>query len=293
VNGYRIADGCCCAGLGADGYASVFGASAIIGFDIDDQPHYPYRFVKADVMALLEWDTYYGIVNGYDALHMSFPCQAHTTAGRLRDAQGGKSRFPDLLTPGLDLLRKHWSHKPWIVENVDDNRGEVRKIMAPREGEHLIMLCGSMFGLEVQRHRLFLANFPLRQPAATGKGAYAAQGCRHDTFPVDPDSGKPRPWGVYHVKGDAVPDGGRTARDEEHGRHVMGSRRLLPWDSLKEGFPPAYTAWVGADLLVELRRREAASTCQPPTATTGAPAAATSPPTGTTAANDAAVRRER
>jgi hypothetical protein len=103
-----------------------------------------------------------------------------------------------------------------------------------------------MFGLEVQRHRLFLANFPLRQPQ-----------CDHSRFPLDPVTGKPRPWGVYHVKGDAIPAGGRTARDEEHGRHVMGSRRLLPWDKLKEGFPPAYTAHVGADLLVHLARTSA------------------------------------
>jgi hypothetical protein len=36
----------------------------------------------------------------------------------------------------------------------------------------------------------------------------------------------------------------------------MGVSRPIPWDSLKEGFPPAYTSWVAADLLVELRRRE-------------------------------------
>lgn len=247
----RLADLCCCGGLAADGYAAVLGARAIRGYDIAPQPDYPYEFVQADVMEVLAGDT----LEDFDGLHTSFPCQELTTAGRLRDAQGGTSRFPDLLTPGLELLRARWGHKAWIAENVEDNRGEARRIMTPREGESLIVLCGSMFGLQVQRHRLFLANFPLRTPdPVDGPGKYRGQGCDHSTFPLDPVSGKPRPWGVWHVAGDEVPSGGRTAVDAEHGRDVMGSRRLLPWDTLKEGFPPAYTSWVAADLVAAVTR---------------------------------------
>lgn len=260
-----VADICCCGGLGADGYAAVFGARALHGYDIEPQPDYPYAFDKADALVMLDptHPDHRAVpdLRPFTARHASFPCQALTTAGHLRDAQGGKSRFPDLLTPGLALLRDHWNDAPWIVENVDDNQGKARRIMAPREGESLIMLCGSMFGLQVQRHRLFLANFPLRQPAPVphptgGKpGKWLSLGCSHHTFPSDPITGKPRPWGVWHVKGDNVPSGGRTARDEEHGRQVMGSHRLLPWDTLKEGFPPAFTSWVAADLLAHLATR--------------------------------------
>lgn len=241
-----------CSGLGADGYASVFGAGAIHGFDIEPQPHYPYAFTVADALEMLKDPSTSAVLHRFLALHLSPPCQDFTTAGHLRKAQGGESRFGDLLTPSLRWLRTFWNDKPWVVENVDDNQGKVRAIMAPREGESLVMLCGSMFGLQVQRHRLFLANFPMAQPAPTGKGVYASQGCRHDTFPPDPITGKPRPWGVYHVKGDSVPAGGRTALTEEHGREVMGSHRTLPWDRLKEGFPPAYTAWVAARMLPHL-----------------------------------------
>lgn len=252
---YTLADLCCCGGLGADGYAAVLGARALAGFDLNPQPDYPYPFHQGDVMPLLadSWS----VLTEYDALHASFPCQIHTTAGHLRTAQGGVSKYLDLLTPGLDMLRTNWNEKPWVVENVDDRSGNVRKIMAPRDGETLIMLCGSMFGLQVQRHRLFLANFPLRTPAPVepAKGSvYRAQGCDHSLFPIGPN-GKPKPVGVYHVPGDKVPEGGHTARDAEHGRQVMGSWRSLPWDTLKEGFPPAYTTWVGADLLAELARR--------------------------------------
>jgi hypothetical protein len=249
-----IADLCCCAGLGADGYASVFGASSLHGYDIAEQPDYPYAFTQADVMELLE-DTS-GPLAGFDVRHASFPCQAHTTAGHLRAAQGGTARFDDLLTPGLALLREKWNDQPWIVENVDDRSGNVRRIMAPRPGESLIVLCGTMFGLPIWRHRLFLANFPLRQPAPTGPGKYRGQGCRHETCPIGP-KGKPKPIGIYHVAGDSIPDGGATAADAEEGRRAMGSHRSLPWDRLKEGFPPAYTAWVAADLLAHLARAAA------------------------------------
>ena len=251
----RIDDYCCCAGLGADGYASVFGASAIHGYDIEDQPDYPYAFTKADVKELLHTG-----LRPATARHFSFPCQFHTTASHLRKAQGGESKYEDMLTPGLAMIREFYNDTPWIVENVDDRSGQVREIMAPRPGESLIVLCGSMFGLAVERHRLFLANFPLRTPTPVphphGKkpGKYRDQGCDHSLFPIGP-KGKPKPVGVYHVMGDKIPEGGSTARDEEHGRQVMGSHRSLPWDKLKEGFPPAYTAWVAADLLVELRLR--------------------------------------
>lgn len=243
----KLADLYCCSGLGADGYAAVFGSQALHGFDIEPQPLYPYAFTQADALALLADPS--GPLSEFDAMHLSPPCQLFTTGGHLRR---GEARFGDLLTPTLDLLREHWNDTPWVVENVDDNRRKVRRIMEPREGEHRIILCATMFGLPMWRHRIFLANFPLRQPEPTGKGVYGQMGCRHDLCPPDPVTGKPRPWGVAHVPNDQVPSGGRTARDAEHGRQVMGSYRSLPWDRLKEGFPPAYASWVGADLLRHL-----------------------------------------
>lgn len=232
-------DLCCGAGLARDGYLAV--GILMDGVDVEPQPSYPGTLTQADALDVLDSD----VPEGYDVLHTSFPCQPHTRARHLRAAQGGASRWPDVLTPGLDLLRRKWSHKPWVVENVED----AGPLMQPEPGETLVRLCGSTFGLACQRHRLFLSNVRLRQPTwPTGPDSSRRYGCRHDTFPIGP-KGRPKPVGVYHVPGDRVPEGGHTALDAEHARQVMGSHRSLTWAELKEGFPPAYASHVGADLL--------------------------------------------
>jgi DNA (cytosine-5)-methyltransferase 1 len=227
-----LLDVCCCAGLASDGYATRFD---VTGVDIVTQPDYPYPFIKRDLLhALVDVD----LVGRFDAVHVSPPCQLNTRAKHLRAAQGGRSRYdpPDLalfdvvtdyLAPTLEILRRLWSDKPWVVENVPGAPGMAGAVT----------LCGSAFGLQVQRHRLFLSNVPLTPIR-----------CRHDTFDPDPITGKPRPWGVWHTPGDSLPNGGRTALDAEHGAAVMGSR-VVPWDRLKEGLPPAYTRHVAADLI--------------------------------------------
>lgn len=244
----NVLDLCAGAGLGRDGYTAVLGEHpADLGVDINPQPDYPRPFLQADVRDVLRSDA----PLGFGLRHASYPCQEHTDSRHLRSAQGGKTKPNgiDLLTPELPVLRKRWEGLPWVVENVDDRTGKVRAIMAPEPGETLIMLCGTMFGLPIWRHRLFLANFPLRVPLPTGRGVYGGRGCRHDQLPLDPISGRPRPWGIYHVPGDSVPAGGRTCRDADHARECMGVSRTLPWEGLKEGFPPAYTSWIAADYL--------------------------------------------
>lgn len=218
----RILDLFCGAGLAADGYTQA--GFDVVGVDLFPQPDYPYEFHQADAVAWLDVDCL-----DVDAIHASPPCQAHTRAKHLRNAQGGTSKFDDLLTPTLALLAE--LDIPWVVENVPGAPGM----------ENAITLCGSMFpGLQVQRHRLFLTNWPLEAPGP----------CNHNTFPPDPITGKPRPWGVFHVPGDNIPKGGRTARDLTHGKEVMGvpAERAITWNELKEGLPPAYTRWNGERL---------------------------------------------
>lgn len=207
----RLLDLFCCAGMASDGY--TLAGFDVTGVDIAPQPDYPYTFVQGDA---LDYLAAHG--HEYQAIHASPPCQQFTRAAPLRKAQGGTSRFGDLLTPTLAALRG--VQVPWVVENVEG---------APMPG-YAIMLCGSSFGLGVRRHRLFTSNCMLLAPQ-----------CQHRQ--------QGRPWGVYHVPADEVPDGGRTARDAAHGAQVMGVTRRIPWDRLKEGLPPAYTHHIGEQLL--------------------------------------------
>lgn len=209
----RLLDLFCGAGMAADGYHAA-GFTEICGVDINPQPDYPYEFWQADALSWLEANS----LEGFDAIHASPPCQAHTRAKHLRSAQGGTSKFPDLLTPTLDILRD--VKIPWVVENVPGAPGM----------DAAVIECGSAYGLGVRRHRLFLSNVWLQ-----------GSGCDHKA--------QGRPWGVYHVMNDNVPQGGRTVRTLEQGWEVMGVTREIPWNSLKEGFPPAYTQHIGEQLL--------------------------------------------
>lgn len=206
------------AGIGADGYIAA--GFDVVGVDINPQPHYPGEFIQADALtAIWELDLF-----SFDAIHASPPCQSHTRAKHLRKAQGGTSKYDDFLTPTLIALRALVRDDvPWIVENVPGAPGM----------EDAVIECGSAYGLGVRRHRLFLSNRPL-----------VGSGCDHKA--------QGRPWGVYHVMNDEVPKGGRTAVTLEHGLAVMGVDRLVPWDSLKEGYPPAYSLHIGRQILDQL-----------------------------------------
>lgn len=206
------------AGMASDGYTQA--GFETVGVDINPQPHYPYDFTQGDALEVLESD----LPEGFDVIHASPPCQAHTRAKHLRKAQGGESKYEDLLTPTLEVLRRKWAHKVWIVENVPGAPGL----------DSAVIECGSSYGLQVRRHRLFMSNLEL-----------AGSICDHAT--------QGRPWGVYHVMNDSIPKGGRTCKSLEHGLEAMGVTRVMPWNSLKEGFPPAYTKHQGEQLAKNLK----------------------------------------
>ena len=53
-----------------------------------------------------------------------------------------------------------------------------------------------------------------------------------------------------------VPSGGSTARTLEEGREAMGIG-WMSWSALVEAIPPAYTAFIGAQLLDHIGRAAA------------------------------------
>jgi DNA (cytosine-5)-methyltransferase 1 len=141
----RLLDLFCGAGGAAMGYHRA--GFDVVGVDVNPQPRYPFEFVQADAL------TY--PLEGFDAIHASPPCQPWTrktpTWGRAR------VHYPDhpqLIEPTRDRL--HASGLPYVIENV---------VGAPLRAQ--VMLCGSMFGLRIQKHRLFEGNWPLPFPPAS------------------------------------------------------------------------------------------------------------------------------
>lgn len=114
----------------------------VVGVDNRPQPRYPFEFHQADALEFVER---HGAE--FDAIHASPPCQFRSRATAWR---GDRSRHPDLLTPLRPLLVA--TGRPYVIENVEDAR---RMLINP------LLLCGSMFGLRVQRHRYFEMSVPL------------------------------------------------------------------------------------------------------------------------------------
>ena len=225
----RLLDLFCCAGGAAMGYFRA--GFDVVGVDVAPQPRYPFPFLQADCMTLdqrfLRW---------FDAIHASPPCQGYSA---MRHAPGSVGA-PQLIDRVRDILAA--TGLPWVIENVEDAGWAMRDP---------VLLCGTMFGLgaqghELRRHRLFESNFPINPPA-----------CAHSERPV---------IGVYggHARRRSAKHGGRGTRDVWEGGHKTAAAEALGIDwatltELSEAIPPAYTEFVGRQLLaaVELQRAAA------------------------------------
>ncbi len=102
----------------------------VTGVDIEPQPNYPFEFVQADAMEFP--------LHGYDLVWASPPCQRYIRSGLVK-----KTGTPDLVGPIRERLTAIGT-PAWIIENVPG---------APLRPD--VILCGSMFGLAVRRHRWF------------------------------------------------------------------------------------------------------------------------------------------
>ncbi|MBC8395046.1 MAG: DNA cytosine methyltransferase [Deltaproteobacteria bacterium] len=204
----KLLDLFCGAGGAAMGYHRA--GFEVVGVDINPQPRFPFEFHQADAL------TY--PLDGFDVIHASPPCQAHTCLNVMWNAK----KHLDLVLPTRKRLRM--SGVPYIIENVPG-----APLINP------IVLCGSMFGLsagpyDLRRHRLFECSFvvePLK--------------CNHiKSKPV---------IGVYgdHVRcrrrnGDLPMALGKPLADEAMGIGWMNFRQL------SQAIPPAYTEYIGKQL---------------------------------------------
>jgi DNA (cytosine-5)-methyltransferase 1 len=217
----------CGGGGAAAGYAAA--GFDVIGVDLDAQPDYPFPFVRADALRLPV------DLGAVDAIHASPPCQRYSTAtGRSRRQAHDLDDWPDLVAPTRELLDA--TGLPWILENVE---------AAPLR--NYVRLCGSSFGLDLRRHRLFeLGGWP--GPVLVPPCAHGWQTPRFRTL-----DGRRRKDGylasVVGVHGHANYAGERALREAAMGIDWLPPRQLA------QAIPPAYTAWLGGELLDHLQAR--------------------------------------
>jgi DNA (cytosine-5)-methyltransferase 1 len=219
----------CGAGGAARGYHDA--GFDVVGVDINPQPRYPYDFIQADALQILRGMVEYPTASGemwrpgyFDAVHASPPCQWGTA---YRRRPNHVRQQENLVEEVRDLLRL--TGLPFVIEQPWGNR---RALIEP------IMLCGSTFGLDVQRHRGFECEGWLPR--------WNVEPCRHDLqaprFP--PATNRTNLRRTVEVGVWRIP--------LETQQKAMG----IDWMDLKElsqAIPPAYTRWIGAQLLDSLR----------------------------------------
>lgn len=193
----------------------------VVGVDIEPHDAYPGTLWVSDALEFLDAGDH---VN-FDVIHASPPCQGYTT---MNNRHG--SAMPLL----IDAVRERLIAigKPYVIENVP---GALSHLRSPIE------LTGEMFGLGVHRPRLFESNVlllaPPRPPRQKNPAAvYGKQDGR-------------RLW--TRADGSEL----RVA-DLETGSAAMGID-WMDWDDLREAVPPAYTEWIGRQLLGHLSERAA------------------------------------
>ena len=219
----RLLDLFCGAGGAAMGYHRA--GFEVVGVDIAPQPHYPFEFHQADAL------TY--PFDGFDAIHASPPCQHYSTATKMQGLDA-PDRHPDLIEPTRSRLFA--SGLPYVIENV---RG------APLRAS--VQLCGTSFGLEgrgfyLRRHRLFETSFPILfapHPCAHPRGLRALDVTGHANGKRGGASYSPR-----------FPD----LFDDLSTRKLLMGIDWMTSDELSEAIPPAYTEWIGRQLLAVLER---------------------------------------
>ena len=207
----RLLDLFCGAGGAAMGYHQA-GFDEIIGIDIRPQPSYPFTFVQADALHPPVR------LKDFDLIHASPPCQRYSvmTLNALN--------HPDYIDQVRIMLEM--GGRPFVIENVEG---------APLIAS--IKLCGSMFGLQVQRHRLFeLGGFEL----------ILTPPCNHKSW------AEGRPWTVVGKGGGGKYRHSWKHRNADHAADLLGMPRGGRIRDYTEAIPPAYTRYIGEQFLAQV-----------------------------------------
>ncbi len=212
----KLLDLYCGAGGAAMGYHRA--GFEVVGVDCVDQKRYPFEFHCADALEFLELH-----YQEYSVVHASPPCQAYSISRN----NGCHPDAPRLIEPTRELLLE--VGLPYVIENV---------LGAPLIDP--IILCGASFGLGVSgfdlaRHRLFESTISLSSLPCTHR-----RGVTIGVYGNGTNS--------WHLK-----KFGRGVTADEC-REAMGIDWMVRRE-LTQAIPPAYTEFIGRQLMAELRSR--------------------------------------
>lgn len=225
----RLLDLFCGGGGASIGYHQA--GFDVTGVDIKRQSNYPFGQVVADVMKLKVKD-----LRRFDVIHASPPCQGYSHYTTVHSpaynpGHAGKEE-PRLIAPVREMLEE--SERPYVIENV---------VGAMSDMEEPVLLCGTMFGLPIARHRLFEWTLDL--------GPFDAPPhprCKSIQLTYARDNNINPRW--MSIAGKAMNSG-----------HTELWKKLMGWPTehptsqrdLKEAIPPAYSQWIGERFLEDMK----------------------------------------
>ena len=216
----------------------------VVGVDIAPQPDYPFAFHQLDALFVLHCLLHNGgstfthpdgraeflTLSDFAAVHASPPCQASCM---LTKGTNKGREYLNLIPQTREALAA--LNLPTVIENVQG--ADIRRDLT---------LCGEMFGLGVIRHRYFeLSGFLAPQPKHRKHRGRVA-GYRHGQWYEGP---------YFAVYGEG---GGKGTVPEWQA--AMGIDWTDDRKRIAEAIPPAYTEYIGRQLIAHMLDRSRMTT---------------------------------
>lgn len=229
----KLLDTFCCAGGCSEGYRRA--GFEPYGIDIEDQPHYPFPFLKMDALTAMDRllkgegltfsnsETLY--LKDFVAIHASPPCQHYSQA--FSPLLGYRKEHPDLVEPVRERLSK--LKKPCVIENV------------PKSPlKNYIKLNGTMFGLKTVKERWFeLHGFEILFAPA----------------PFENTRGMIKDGKLVGIVGHFKSCPNEIIANKENLAAAYKIDWVMNRHELRQAIPPVYTEFIGKHLMQEVLKK--------------------------------------